>query len=110
MFIYDPFYAPDSAVFQRQYDFITATEVVEHLHHPGAELDRLWACLKPGGPLAIMTKLVIARDAFARWHYKDDLTHVCFYSRPTFSWLARQRQAKLTFEGQDVIILEKVPK
>jgi hypothetical protein len=107
MSIYDPFYAPDLTVFQRQYDFITATEVVEHLHCPGAELDRLWPCLKSGGVLGIMTKLVIDHEAFARWHYKDDLTHVCFYSRQTFLWLAGYWQAGLVFEGQDVIILEK---
>ena len=49
--LYDPFYANDPSVFERQYDFITATEVVEHLHRPRAELDRLWSSLQPGGVL-----------------------------------------------------------
>lgn len=107
MQIYDAFYADNPSVFERSYDFITATEVVEHLHHPDRELDRLWSCLRPGGVLGIMTKLVIDREAFSRWHYKNDPTHVCFFSRATFQWLARKWGATLTFEGNDVILLGK---
>ncbi|MCP4168725.1 MAG: class I SAM-dependent methyltransferase [Chloroflexi bacterium] len=108
MAIYDRVYANDPEVFRRQYDFISATEVVEHLHDPQFELDRLWSCLKRGATLGIMTKLVLDREAFAGWHYKNDFTHICFYSQPTFEWLAERWQAKLTFVGNDVILLEKV--
>ncbi len=107
MEIYDPFYAPQTAVCYQLYDFITATEVVEHLHKPKQELHRLWSLLKPGGTLGIMTKLVIDQPAFAKWHYKNDMTHVCFFSRQTFIWLAAQWQADLTFLHQDVILLHK---
>ena len=106
--LYDHFYARNPSIFERSYDFITATEVVEHLHQPRQELDRLWASLKPGGYLGIMTKLVLDQAAFATWHYKNDLTHVCFFSRTTFQWLAAQWQAELTFEGKDVVILKKL--
>ncbi len=108
MAIYDKFYAPDKKVFEKQYDFITATEVVEHLHNPGKELDRLWACLKPGGRLGIMTKLVIDKEAFAAWHYKRDLTHVCFFSTTTFEWLAHRFRADLIFAEKDAILFIKI--
>ena len=107
MAIYDPFYADDPTVFDRTYDFVTATEVVEHLHHPMRELDRLWRCLRPGGLLAIMTKRVIDRRAFATWHYKNDMTHVCFYSEATFDWLAGQWAARLDYVDKDVVIFTK---
>ena len=107
MTIYDHFYANDPSVLERSYDFITTTEVVEHLHHPRQELDRLWAILKPGGSLGIMTKLVRDREAFATWHYISEPTHVCFFSRSTFKWLAEQWQAELMFEGNDVILFKK---
>ena len=107
MRLYDPFYAPDQSVLEVCYDFITATEVVEHLHHPGGELDRLWHLLKPGGILAVMTKLVIDQQAFQNWHYKNDRTHVRFFSRPTFHWLAEKWQAQLAFIDKDVIFLQK---
>jgi SAM-dependent methyltransferase len=107
MAVFDCFYANNPAMLSRQYDFITCTEVVEHLHHPAEELERLWNCLKPGGTLGIMTKLALDREKFANWHYKRDLTHVCFFSQATFQWLAAKWQAKLTFVDNDVIILYK---
>lgn len=107
MAVYDPFYADDPRVFSHHYDFITATEVAEHLHRPGRELERLWECLRPGGTLGLMTKLVRDRAAFAGWHYKNDLTHVCFFSQETFRWLATRWGAELELIGSDVILLRK---
>ncbi|WP_455201912.1 class I SAM-dependent methyltransferase [Kaarinaea lacus] len=107
MKIYDHFYADDGYVLQQQYDFITATETLEHLHRPKTELERLWSILKPGGCLGIMTKLVKDREAFTHWHYKNDLTHVCFFSQQTFNWLAELWQARLEYYGDDVIVFQK---
>ena len=103
--LYDIFYQPDPAVLRGQYDFICATEVVEHLHHPGQELARLWALLGPGGWLGVMTKLVRDHAAFAGWHYKNDPTHVCFFSEMTWQWWARERGACLELLGADVILV-----
>ncbi len=103
--LYDPFYRPDLEVLRGQYDFISATEVVEHLHHPGRELARLWSLLVPGGWLGVMTKLAREPAAFAAWHYKNDPTHVCFFSVETWQWWARERDVGLEFHGADVILL-----
>jgi hypothetical protein len=54
-----------------------------------------------------MTKPAVDEDAFRTWHYKNDLTHVCFFSPPTFTWLARQWNAELTFAGNDVVLFQK---
>ena len=40
MTLYDPFYAKAPSVLENQYDFVTATEVVEHLRSPREELDK----------------------------------------------------------------------
>ncbi len=105
--LYDPFYFPDPGALEDCYDFITATEVVEHLHRPGAELQRLWTLLRPGGTLGIMTKLVRDREAFTTWHYKNDPTHVCFFSRDTWNWWAQGHAATVVFPAADVILLTK---
>jgi SAM-dependent methyltransferase len=105
--IYDPFYAPDTFVWRNQYDFVTASEVVEHLHRPMTDLERLWNSLKPGGWLGIMTKRVIGPDAFAEWHYKNDPTHVVFFAEETFVWLARKWNAGLEVVAADVVLLQK---
>ncbi|WP_062270688.1 class I SAM-dependent methyltransferase [Endozoicomonas arenosclerae] len=107
MALYDPFFHPNEAALNERYDFITATEVIEHIHQPDIWLPKLWGMVKPGGTLALMTKLVIDQEAFSRWHYKNDPTHVCFYSKDTFQILADQWGAKLSFEAQDVIFLHK---
>ena len=103
--LYDTFYWPDAAVLKENYDFVCTTEVVEHLHHPGSELDRLWSLLRPGGWLGIMTKLVRDSAAFASWHYKNDPTHVCFFSRQTWQWWALRQGAALDIIGADVILV-----
>lgn len=105
--LFDSFFVPDTAPLASDFDFITATEVVEHLHHPGEVLARLWRLLRPGGCLGLMTKLVLDRDAFARWHYKNDPTHVCFFSRETFEWWGEQRGTTPEFRGADVVLFRK---
>ena len=107
MAVYDPLFAADESVLTVDYDFVTATEVVEHFQRPRESLEAMWRCVKPGGVLGMMTKLVIDREAFSSWHYTHDKTHVCFYSRETFKWLAQQWHSELTFVGNDVIILQK---
>jgi len=107
MAIYDPFYAADESVLDVEYDFVTATEVAEHLHHPRECLNRMWRCVKPGGYLGMMTKRVVDQEAFVKWHYKNDETHVCFYSSETFSWLAKQWQTTPEFVDKDVVIFRK---
>ncbi len=108
MAIYDPFYAPDLRPFNHKYDFITATEVVEHLHHPKQELNRLWECLKPNGFLGIMTKRVLDVESFQTWHYKNDPTHVIFFALETFEWLAAQWGAKLEVLDKDIVLFTKL--
>jgi len=104
---YDLFYRDDRALLQQKFHFITATEVVEHLFEPGVVLASLWAQLRAGGRLGLMTKLVIDREAFSQWHYKNDQTHICFFSTQAFEWLADSLGAELEMIAGDVIILSK---
>lgn len=107
MALYDPFYSPDESVFDTTYDFITATEVFEHLHAPATELERLLGCLRSGGWLFIMTKRAGDREAFANWHYILDPTHIIFFSEETFRWIATQWDLHLEIVGRDVVALCK---
>eukprot|EP01127_Copromyxa_protea_P024715 TRINITY_DN9874_c0_g1_i1.p1 TRINITY_DN9874_c0_g1~~TRINITY_DN9874_c0_g1_i1.p1 ORF type:complete len:128 (-),score=15.95 TRINITY_DN9874_c0_g1_i1:97-480(-) len=109
MEIFDPIYAPDDKVFQEKekYDFITSTEVIEHLTEPGLELRRLWDCLKTGGTLALMTKFMVEESKFPSWYYKLDPTHICFYSENTFRWLAGELGGYSEFPNPDVAFLHK---
>ncbi|MCQ8105727.1 class I SAM-dependent methyltransferase [Methylomonas sp. SURF-2] len=104
MRVFDPIYANRPDTLQNRYDFVTCTEVVEHFRQPRREFQRLFGLLKPKGHLGIMTKLVLDADAFSRWHYKNDPTHIGFYSADTMAWLAESYRCRLEFIGKDVII------
>ncbi len=105
--LYDPYYHNDPRVFQKVYDFICATEVVEHLHDPKREFAALFKMLKRGGWLGIMTKLVKNEHAFRQWHYIRDMTHICFYSRRTFEYLSHRFDTDLDVVARDVILLNR---
>lgn len=107
---YDPYYFADAAVLERQYDFITSTEVFEHLYDPLATLRQVDSLLKAGGVLAVMTEMVnepASQKEFAKWWYHTDPTHVCFYSQQTFEWIAEQFGYAVEFPRKNVVLLKK---
>lgn len=106
MAVWDPFFAADSSVLQRQYDFISCTEAIEHFAQPATEWQLWLELLKPGGTLAIMTKRYTDAAAFANWHYKLDPTHVSFFCEATFQYLARRDGFDLSFPHKDVVLLQ----
>jgi hypothetical protein len=55
----------------------------------------------------LMTKQVKDRKSFANWHYKNDLTHISFFSEQTFVYLGQQWGSTPEFIGADVIIFRK---
>lgn len=107
MAIYDPYFADYPAVLQQQYDFICATEVIEHFYQPSREWQLWLDMLKPGAWLGLMTKMTDQVTDFSLWHYKNDPTHVCFFSRETFAYLAQRDGLTLEIIGPDVILMQK---
>jgi len=102
--LWDPIYAPDSGVLDRQYDFITATEVVEHMHRPALEFRRIAGLLRPGGLFGIMTTFQTDDTRFAGWHYRRDPTHVVFYREQTFRWIGDRLGWKFDIPTQNAVI------
>ena len=102
--LYDKYYADNKQVFGKTYDFITATEVLEHLDNPKDEIDRLFSMLNTNGVLAVMTQLLDEKIDFATWHYKNDPTHICFFSKKTLHYLAKKYKAKLEIIGSNTAL------
>jgi len=109
MKIYDHFYARNEAVLSLNYDFITSTEVVEHLYKPKEVLDKLWNMLNTDGLLCLLTQVYVQKEAFSKWYYKNDPTHVCFFSLHTMKWLALKWKADLEIISKDIFIFKKCP-
>lgn len=106
--IYDPFFYPDKEALSQAYDFICASEVVEHFYEPAKEFENLHSILKPGGLLAIMTAIYSPKIDFSNWYYRKDPTHVVFYSQVTFSWIAQHLDFNApTFSGDRIVVLMK---
>ena len=105
--LYDPFFFPNTNVFSKQYDFITASETVEHFFDPCKEFDTLNNLLAPKGWLAIMTSFLTTEDAFDDWHYRRDPTHVVFFSETTFEVVASQRNWACEIPKKDIVLMRK---
>jgi hypothetical protein len=88
--LYDPYFAPETAVLARQYTFIACSETAEHFAHPAEEFGRFDRLLRPGGWLGVMTLLLEEDAAFVNSHYQRDPTHVCFYKPETMVWIGRR--------------------
>lgn len=105
--LYDPIYHNKPELLTASYDCITASEVFEHLAHPGAEIKHLVNRLNKGAYLCVMTKLWRDKAAFQHWHYKNDPTHISFYHRDTFEFIAEQWSMTVTYPASDVIFLQR---
>lgn len=104
---YDKYYCPDEAVLGVEYDFITSTEVVEHLADPLPILERLWSLLAPGGLLVLQTKRVLDDERFRAWHYRNDPTHITFFAQQSFDWLGQHWGATPEYPHADVVVFTK---
>lgn len=109
MAVYDPFFAPDTDVLGRAYDFVTCTEVIEHFRAPAAEFRTLRRLVRPGGWLGLMTCFQTDDDRFESWHYPKDPTHVVFYREETLHWLAASGGWSCTIPRKDVALLQPTP-
>ena len=106
MDVYDLFYAPEKHVLEKKFDFIVTTEVVEHLSKPLEVFEKLLSMLLPGGMLAVMTRLHDDSIDFKGWHYKNDPTHISFFSVETFEWLSNQLGTTHRKIKRDIYVFE----
>ena len=87
---YDPHFFPNDELLDVRYDFLTCSEVLEHVHEPLPLLDRFAALVRRGGIIGVMTGPYDTAGPFQDWWYRRDPTHVCFYAADTMTWIARR--------------------
>ena len=83
--LYDPFFHDNPEALKGKYDYIICSEVAEHFKEPLKEFMLLKSLLKPGGSLFCMTELINETMNFEKWTYKNDPTHVIFYTIRTLA-------------------------
>jgi hypothetical protein len=106
MEVYDPIYAPDKGILKREYDFVVSTEVLEHLKRPLDEIEKLYAIVGSGGMLAIMTRPLDKTVDFRGWRYKNDRTHIAFFSVETFDWISARLNMAYKQVGHDIFVFD----
>ena len=107
MDLFDKFYARNQSVFEKSFDFITLTEVLEHLCDPVFELERLASILKSKGILAVMTQTLTQDIDFKSWYYKNDPSHIGFYNDKSLTCLASLLELEITQFSDRVIFFKK---
>ncbi len=109
---WDPFFAPEEKCYPGGADIVTCLEVAEHFIDPEKDFTALSSCVTPGGFLALGTHLlddlsqrepapeatpeaapeaVPAAEtyaAFSSWWYRQDPTHVSFYTKKALVLIA----------------------
>jgi SAM-dependent methyltransferase len=104
---FDPLFHPERAPLASTYDGVAAMEVIEHLHAPGDEIDRLATRVRLGGWLALTTCLQTDDARFARWWYRRDPTHVVFYRARTLHVLAAELGWRCELPAKDVALMKR---
>lgn len=106
---YDLFFYPDKNILQKQFDLVTCSEVVEHFNNPDLDWKTLVATVKSNGLLAIMTNFYTDEIDYDKWWYKNDPTHVIFYSLKTIEYLEKKYLLKLQFsDNKSIAIFRKL--
>jgi len=107
MTLWDPFFEDHPEVLEQQYDFVTCTEVLEHLRQPLETLETFNRLIRPGGWLGLMTCFQTDDAAFAGWHYRKDPTHIVFYKAETIDFIADRLGWNCQIPRKDVALLQK---
>lgn len=106
--IYDPYFHDDLSFSGKKYDIITSTEVLEHIREQSGLIPFLYGLLNNGGILSIMT-LFHDDCHFNTWWYRNDITHICFYSSRTCRWIARRFSMRILYiNNKNICIWQKI--
>ena len=71
------------------------------------ELNRLMNILKSNGILAIMTQILTSQVNFSQWYYKNDPSHIGFFSVKALNYLSKKWQAELYVISERVVMFKK---
>ena len=106
---YDPIYHPSTSDDSKKYELIVSTEVFEHLHQPREVFESLLRRLEEGGYLALQTQFhPNDTEAFKKWYYHQDPTHIVFFTAQTFRVLCEIHGCEFVGDnGKNMLVIKK---
>ncbi len=106
--------------YSEAYDVIILNEVVEHLEDINKTLDIVYSVLAVNGAVFIKTLLTDQlindpekfKESFKHWWYKDDPTHISFFSFLTIDYICHDRGRNLVARAisynDNSVVLQKI--
>ncbi len=104
---FDPYFQPDKKVLKNRYQYIVSCEVIEHFNSPYSSFLRLKKLLRPGGRLYLKTDILyeVTVQKFKTWGYRQDPTHVFFYTPSTFEYIKQAfNYSSVKVRGRTVVL------
>ena len=106
---YDPIYHPSTLSNSKKYELIVSTEVFEHLHQPREVFESLIERLEESGYLALQTQFHPNDvEAFKKWYYHQDPTHIVFFTAKTFRVLCEMSGCEFVSDnGKNMVVIKR---
>lgn len=105
---YDPLYNIGTGALVKTYDAVILSEVLEHLRDMRKELVNIQKAAGSAGKILIRTQCYPSLENFSGWWYKNDVTHVNFFSRQTITHcMAMLGRKKVRQQGTDIFIIDQ---
>jgi 2-polyprenyl-3-methyl-5-hydroxy-6-metoxy-1,4-benzoquinol methylase len=106
---WDPFFMDDRSAKAGPFDMVVAHEVIEHCARPSQAAREISDSLRPGGRASLSTLFRPESEAaFASWWYRQDSTHVSFFTAASLAALFRGYGLLPVWnDGKSRMVLEK---
>ena len=104
---FDPLFFPHTEELKQKYDFLTCTEVLEHVFDLKTFLYKMQSLLRENGVFACMTSLYESSIDFKSWPYRKDDTHVCFFQQETMVFIQKMLNWNLIYQSANKVFIFK---
>ena len=109
VYSYDKYFSP-SWPGDRTFSFVILSEVLEHLADPLKEFRRIASLTEKNGRIVLQTSFLrfFNKEWFGSWWYKEDVTHIRFYSASSLIMLGQQSGWTLEYQdGRSIAVFKK---
>ncbi len=106
---WDPFFYPEGDFFENGADIVFCLEVIEHFENPLDGFRGLATACAQNGLIAVKTQLAPKDfNEFRKWWYKEDKTHVSFYTMKSIENCAGLVGLHVEATSEGVVFLRKI--
>lgn len=105
---YDPLYDLGNSNLKFSYGVIVVCEVIEHIYNIYEEINLLSSLLDRGGYLLLRTELLLDNTDFSSWWYKEDVTHVNFFTPKAINKVVELIGGEVVDWNGNIIVIKKL--